>query len=172
ESPFLTTTTDGERVEIGLEVSPPGGGNPLQVLVVGRNLLGTEIRSVSADMRAESLSEYVRSSAGDLSYGSNVDVTGKIFAQGDLNFNTPVGTVHEDIYVSGRLTRAPIFQDGAIAYVGNRTVGQTPPHYLPFAGSPLDGFNFGTLWAQTVAAKSAACLGGGLCLDALGDDAG
>lgn len=168
ESPFLTTTTDGERVEIGVEISPPGGGNPLQVAVVGRNLLGTEIRTVSATMRAESLSEYVRSSAGDLSYGSNVDVTGKIFAQGDLNFNTPVGTVHEDIYVSGRLTRSPNFVDGAIAYVGNRTGGQNPPQYLPFAGSPLDGFNFGTLWEQTVAVKSAACLGGGLCLDGVG----
>ncbi len=165
ESPFLTTTTDGERVEIGLEVSPPGGSNPLEVLVVGRNLLGTEIRSISAEMRAEALSEYVRSSSDDLSYGSNVDVTGKIFADGDLTFKTPVGTVHQDIYVSGSLTRSPIFADGAIAYVGNRSAGQNPPQYMPFAGTPVDGFNFGTLWEQTVAVKSAACLGGGLCLD-------
>ncbi len=172
ESPFLTAVAAGERVEIAVEVTPPVAGSALQVLVVGRNLLGTEIRSVSAAMRAESLSEYVRSSAGNLSYGSNVDVTGKIFAQGDLNFNTPVGTVHDDIYVSGRLLRAPIFEDGAIAYVGNRTVAQTPPQYLPFAGSPVDGFDFGTLWSQTMVAKSAACLGGGLCLDAIGDDAG
>ena len=94
ESPLIAGTTTGERVEIQMEVSPPSGSNPLLVSVTGRNLIGTEIRAVSASMRAESLSEYVRSSNGDLRYGAGADITGKIFANGDLDF-TAGNKVHD-----------------------------------------------------------------------------
>ena len=70
QSPLIPAANRGEEVEILMEVSEPGGGAPLTVSVVGRNPGGTDVRSVSAEMRAESLSEYVRSSNGDLRYGA------------------------------------------------------------------------------------------------------
>lgn len=176
ESPLLTATTDGERVEVQLEIAPPGAGTPLQILVAGRNLTGSELRTISAEMRAEALSEYVRASNGDLHYGSNVDVYGKVYAAIDLGFRSPVGNVHADVFAAGEIGdgtyEPPNYLDGAIAYLGDPQPGQNPPLYNGIAGTSVDGFSFDDLWDQMLAVKSAACLGGGLCLDALGDDAG
>jgi len=168
-SPIIPAANVGEQVELLMEVSPPAGANPLSVLVVGRNPVATEMRTVSAEMRAESLSEYVRSSNGDLRYGAGADITGKIFANGDLDF-TAGNTVHSDIFARGRIGQrsgytTPIYLDGAVAYAGSTVGGQNPPPYNDFFDTPLATFDFNNIWQQTQAVKTAACLGGGLCLD-------
>lgn len=168
QSPLIPAANRGEEVEILMEITEPGSGAPLTVSVVGRSANASEIRSVSAEMRAESLSEYVRSSNGDLRYGAGADITGKIFANGDLDF-TSGNTVHDDIFARDQIGQrsgytTPIYLDGAVAYVGSPVSGQVPPLYNDFFETPLATFNFNAIWQQTQAVKTAACLGGGLCL--------
>ena len=164
ESPVIVTANNAERVEIQMELTPPADGDPLTVAIVGRNLSKTQIRSISAGMRAEALSEYVRSSNGNLSYGAGADITGKVFANGDLSFTTG-NTVHADVFARGQITNPPIYLDGALAYVGSYRSGQSPPQYNDFANTSLATFDFNSIWQQTQAVKTAACLGNGLCLD-------
>ncbi len=172
EHPLLDANGDPadlgtDDIAILMEVTPPqfddpatpavDEGAPLNVAVVGR--MGDRInqRSISASIVATSLSEFVRVTELNLTYGSGANLTGKVYSGGNLDF-VPVGTTTADIFAEGSILREPTLLNNARAFDG--------------AGEHNDirseieiPLNFSNFWDDLNVIQAAACGGGGICLD-------
>ncbi len=146
-------------VGVLIEVTPPSNGNPIQVEVVGR--LGDRVntRSISAAIDTDALSEFVRVTQADLSYGSGANITGKIYSGDDLNFHS-TAWVYDDIHAEDEIQNEPNYGTSAAsqAYDG-RGEHNDIRDVFP---NPLD---FDSFWDDLTLIRSAACGGGGLCFD-------
>lgn len=156
-----------DDIAILAEVTPPqfddpatlgvDEGAPLSVSVVGR--MGERInqRSISAAIVATSLSEFVRVTELNLTYGSGANLTGKVYSGGNLDF-VPAGTTTADIFAEGSILREPTLLNNARAFDGAgehndiRTEIEIP-------------LSFANFWDDLNIIQSAACGGGGICLD-------
>ena len=107
----------GDAIEVLLHVATPINGDPLEVTVVGRQNARVNRRSVVAELRAESISEFVRMVEGDLRYGSGAKTFGKIYVGETVGY-APGGEAHGNIYaedniLTGSSSGLPIWMDGA-----------------------------------------------------------
>ena len=139
-----------------IQVEPPSEGQGIAITVVGQVEDRSQLRSISADISATSLAEFFRVTELNLTYGSGADITGKIYAGGDLDFY-PVGTVHKDIFSENEIKKEPVFVEGALAY---DDVGEHNDIRVVFP-QPL---NFDNFWDDLDLIEQAACNGGGTCL--------
>ncbi len=115
--PLLTTEEDIESL---IEISPPAGDGGVEISVVGRIADRNQFRSISAEINAISLSQFVRVTELDLRYGDGANLTGKVYSGGDLSFSGTT-SVAADIHSEGTLLNSgsyscPTFLNGAEAY--------------------------------------------------------
>ena len=158
--PILDGTLAAARDDIGvlMEVYPPTG-QPLEVLVVGKRGDWVHRRAISATVKATSLSEFYRVTENDLSYGSNRETWGKVYSGGDVSYGSN-GKAHADVFAEGDITNPPQWLDDAEGWEG--TPSGSYNDIRDAYPQPLD---FNDFWDDLDTLKSAACSGGGLCLD-------
>ncbi len=161
---YVHPTLDGvvaeARDDIGvlMEVYPPVG-KPLEVLVVGRRGEWVHRRAISATVQATSLSEFYRVTENDLSYGSNRETWGKVYSGGDVTYGSN-GKAHADVFAEDRIVAPPQWLDGAEGWQSSPTGS-----YNDIRDAYPQPLDFNDFWDDLDTIKSAACSGGGVCLD-------
>lgn len=157
---------EGDAIEVLLHVSPPAAGEPLEVTVVGRQDAHINRRSVVAELRAESISQFVRMVETDLRYGSGAKTFGKIYVGNNVGY-VPGGEAHGNLYAENKILIGggyglPQWMDGAEGWdsTGNHnSLGEVIADVYP---DPID---FDRFWDDLALIERAACSGGGICLD-------
>ena len=149
-----------------LTITPPvAGAKGIKLTVVAQQDEFGQLRSITAEVKPESISEFAFLVEDSLRFGSGAVVTGKIYVGNDLDFRlSPVqGIVHRDIYVEDKIGYyspsygPPVFQSGSEAYDGwgdYKDIREVYPDPLTFT-------NF---WDDLDLVHDVACGGGGLCL--------
>lgn len=150
-----------------LTVTPPQAGDlGISVTIVSTQQEFGQARSITADIRPESISEFAFLVDQDLRFGSGANIKGKIYVGGDLDFRqTPVqGVVHRNVFAEGAIGRTsgygpPVFASGSQGYDSTSSYDDIRLVYP----EPLD---FGKFWDDLSLIRDIACDGGGLCLSA------
>ena len=168
EHPLLAGNPDitADDVAALLTVSPPVGGDlGVEINVVAQQEEFGQLRSISAEIRPESISEFAFLVQGDLRFGSGAVIDGKIYVGDDLDFRlSPVqGVVHRDVYAEDKIGHysssygPPVFLSGSQGYDGYGEYEDIRDVYP----EPLD---FTKFWDDLTLIRDVACEGGGLCL--------
>jgi len=147
-----------------ITVSPDVATGAVTVVVVSQQGEFGQARAISADIEAEAISEFAWLQEEDLRFGPGVDITGKVYVGGRLDFTqTPLpGVVHRDIYAENAIGRSsgygpPVFADGAEGY-------DSTGDYLDIRDAYEDPLDFDRFWDDLDLIREVACGGGGLCL--------
>jgi len=158
-----------DDVGVLMHVSPPIGSAPLEVEIVAKQQERATARSITAEIGAEAISEFVRMVEGDLRYGGGARTFGKIYAGGNVGYRSG-GEAHGNVYAEnnigfwsgGTWYGAPTWMNGAEGWdstgshnSGGEVVTDVYPDPIDF-----DGF-----WDDLDLVELAACDGGGICLD-------
>ena len=155
---------DADNVAGLFTVTPPTPTESLRVDVVARQGEFGRTRSISAEIRPESISEFAFLVEESLRFGSGAVITGKIYVGDDLDFRpTPIqGIVHRDVFAEDAIGLRPgyglpVFDSGSVGY-DSRGVYLDIDAVYP---EPLDFTNF---WDDLALIKDVSCSGAGLCL--------
>lgn len=160
-----TTAVDSDDVSVAMEISPPGAGVPLTVLVAGRHGSRTNRRVIDASVQATSLSEFFRVTENSLSYGAGAEIFGKVYSGNNLSFGCcPQGKIHRNAYAEGSITNPPVFLNGSEGFDTSGSYGDVRIEFP----QPLDFNNF---WDDLSIIVSVACDSGGVCLTESGVNA-
>lgn len=147
-----------------ITVSPDVATGAVTVVVVSQQAEFGQTRAISADIVAEAISEFAWLQEEDLRFGAGVDITGKVYVGGRLDFlQTPLpGVVHRDIFAEDAIGISsgygpPTFVDGAEGY-------DSTGDYLDIRDAYEDPLDFDKFWDDLDLIREVACGGGGLCL--------
>lgn len=166
EHPLLEGRADIDADNVGtlLTVQAVEGTGGIEVTVVSTQEEFGVARSITAEIRPESIAEFAFLVEGDLRFGSGAVIRGKIYVGDDLNFaQSPIrGVVYRDIFAEDRIGNdsgygPPVLMDGAEAYDGAGEYSDIRTVYE----EPLAFDNF---WDDLTLIHDVACGGGGLCL--------
>jgi len=149
-----------------VHVTPPQSGQSVIVTVAGRHAGHVSPRVVQADIRAESVSEFVRMVEGELRYGPGAHTYGKVYAGERVGYQDG-GVAHGNVYAEDRIGGwlsygAPTWEGGSEGWdsTGNHNAeGEVIRDVYP---APID---FTRFWDDLELLRAAACDGGGICLD-------
>ena len=149
-----------------IHVTPPQDGGGVNVVVAGRQASHISPRVVEAEIRAQSISEFVRMVEGELRYGSGAKTHGPVYAGYRVGYQSG-GEAYANVYAEYRIGGwssygPPIWKNGAQGWdsTGNyNTAGETIRDVYP---DPID---FDRFWDDLALLQAAACDGGGICLD-------
>jgi hypothetical protein len=147
-----------------LTVNPNGPSGGIELTVVSQQDDFSQARAITAEIKPEAVSEFAFLIEDDLRFGSGIDIEGKIYTGGDLDFRqNPVrGVVHRNIFAEGGIGRTggygtPILADGAQAYDGVGDFNDIREVYA-------EPISFDKFWDDLALFREVACGGGGLCL--------
>ena len=145
-----------EDLDAALMVDP----TPLEgaeLTVVGR-AGDSDYRAVRVSMGALSLSEFVRVTQSDLSYGTGAQVRGKIYSGGTLDFASST-SVNKNFYSEDGILSPPTnILDNADGY-------DSSGNWLDIREDLPQPLNFDNFWDDLSDVRLLACDGGGICLN-------
>lgn len=162
--PLLDIEVDAEAL---IEVSSPDEAGDIEISVVGRVAERGQFRTISANLNAISLSEFVAVSQNDLVVGAGITIDGKMYAGGNLFYTqSPTATVLADTFTEGIFFTndsygCPNLQNGAVAHDnGSGSCGATDIRSV----FP-EALSFSSFWDDLERLRNVACGGSGLCLN-------
>lgn len=159
-------TPEGGAASALIRVDPPRDGGPLTVTVAARHDGFVGARVVVADIEAESVSEFVRMVEGELRYGSGARTRGKVYAGYRVGYRRG-GEAYDNVYAEVTIGGwgsfgPPEWKNGAQGWDSTgrwNDAGETIRDVYP---QPID---FSGFVDDLAALRTAACDGGGICLD-------
>ena len=158
-----------DDVGVLMHITPPLGGGPLSVELVASQADRPATRTITADIGAEAISEFVRMVENDLRYGGGARTFGKIYAGGSIGYLAG-GEAHGNVYAEnnigfnsgGTWYGPPTWMDGAEGWDSTGAHNAAGGVVTDIYPDPID---FDSFWDDLDLLQRAACDGGGICLD-------
>lgn len=167
EHPLLSGAATGDDDGASLiRVLAPTDGSPVMVTVAGRHAGHVSPRVVQADIRAQSVSEFVRMTEEDLRYGPGANTYGLVYSGQRVGYEDG-GIAHDNVFAEDTIGGwssydPPTWADGSEGWDStglHNAAGEFIRDVYP------EAIDFNKFWDDLELLRSSACSDGGICLD-------